>query len=279
MARTHFSTSLGSGDGLDLRVNRRKVDFATWFGLFSGFGLLFLAMWFGGRIESFLDLPSIMIVIGGTLAVTIMCYSVDEVFRAQAVIRKTLFRAEGDPRRAAMLMLRASDIARRRNILSLQEVVDDIHADPLAEKAITLVIDGTPAEEIELILKHDAEHTSQRHGSSAAILRKAAEVSPAMGLIGTLVGLVQMLGNLDDPSTIGPSMAIALLTTFYGAILATMFFSPLAAKLERNSVSESLIASIYLLGASSIARKENPRRLEMLLNAVLPPARRIKYFD
>ena len=100
-----------------------------------------------------------------------------------------------------------------------------------------------------------------------------------MGLIGTLIGLVQMLGNLKDPSTIGPAMAVALLTTFYGAVLANMVFLPLASKLERNSVEEMLIYNLYTMGATSIGRQENPRRLEMLLNSVLPPAKRVQYFD
>ncbi len=100
-----------------------------------------------------------------------------------------------------------------------------------------------------------------------------------MGLIGTLVGLVQMLGNLSNPGAIGPSMALALLTTLYGAMLANMVFSPLAAKLERNSIEERLINELYLIGALSIGRHENPRRLEMLLNAILPPSQRVRVYD
>ena len=100
-----------------------------------------------------------------------------------------------------------------------------------------------------------------------------------LGLIGTLVGLVQMLGQLDDPSTIGPSMAVALLTTFYGAVLSNMVFSPLAAKLERNSDEEMLLNNIYVTGVTSIGRQENPRRLEMLVNTLLSPADRVQHFD
>jgi len=100
-----------------------------------------------------------------------------------------------------------------------------------------------------------------------------------MGLIGTLIGLVQMLGNLDDPSTIGPAMAVALLTTFYGAVLANMVFSPMASKLERNSTEEAMVNTVYMMGAASIGRQENPRRLEMLLNSILPPSKRVQYFD
>ena len=142
-----------------------------------------------------------------------------------------------------------------------------------------LVVDGTQGEEVESIMRRDLNATLQRHRKGASILRKAAEFAPAMGLIGTLIGLVQMLGSLDDPSTIGPAMAVALLTTFYGAVLANMVFSPMASKLERNSTEEGTINTVYMMGASSIGRQENPRRLEMLLNCTLPPTKRIKYFD
>lgn len=129
------------------------------------------------------------------------------------------------------------------------------------------------------MLQRAIDEMIQRHLKSAGVLRKAAEVAPAMGLIGTLIGLVQMLGNLEDPAAIGPGMAIALLTTFYGAVLSNMMFSPLATKLERNSAEESLVANLYMLAAGSICRKENPRRLEMLFNAMLPPARQIQFFS
>ena len=128
-------------------------------------------------------------------------------------------------------------------------------------------------------MRHELMAMRERHAKSADVFRKAAEVAPAMGLIGTLVGLVRMLGSLDDPSTIGPSMAIALLTTFYGAILANMVFGPIASKLERNSSEETLLQNFYLLGAGSIGRQENPRRLEVLLNTLLPPTKRLHVYD
>jgi chemotaxis protein MotA len=145
-------------------------------------------------------------------------------------------------------------------------------------RGMSMAIDGTPGEEIERIMQRELQATSHRNTRTVSILRKAADISPAMGLIGTLVGLVQMLGNLEDPSTIGPSMAIALLTTFYGAILANMVFTPLASKLERNSADETLINTLYVMAAASIGRQENPRRLEMLLNTVLPPDHTVDYF-
>ena len=119
----------------------------------------------------------------------------------------------------------------------------------------------------------------ERHRRAASIIRRGSEVAPAMGLIGTLVGLVQMLAQLDDPSSIGPAMAVALLTTFYGAILGTIVLGPLSGKLERNSNSEAMIKNLVLTAMGSIARQENPRRLEMLLNSELPPDKRIRFFD
>ena len=142
-----------------------------------------------------------------------------------------------------------------------------------------MLLEGATGNEIEPIMQGEMRAAARRHTRTVGVLRKAAEISPAMGLIGTLIGLVQMLGNLDDPSSIGPSMAVALLTTFYGAVLANMVFMPLAGKLERNSSDEELLNSVYMVGAVSIGRQENPRRLEMLINSILPPSKRVSYFD
>jgi chemotaxis protein MotA len=142
-----------------------------------------------------------------------------------------------------------------------------------------MIVDGNPGKDAEVILRREMHSTVMRHSKSTSVLKKLGEFSPAMGLIGTLIGLVQMLANLDDPSSIGPAMAVALLTTFYGAVMANMIFLPLASKLERNSSEETLVNNIYLMGVASIGRKENPRRLEMLINSLLPPSQRIRYFD
>lgn len=282
MARTQASRSAPyqGGQGM-VHFPRRKasLDFATLVGFAAGFGLLGVAMYLGGSPGSFFHTPAILIVVGGTLGVTTICFSIDEMIRAQRIIFKTVLSPALDPVRAATQMIQAAEIARKRGILALQDALVDLEREPFARKAIMMVVDGAPAEEIERVLTRDIDQMQQRHLNTANILHKSADVSPAMGLIGTLIGLVQMLGNLDDPGTIGPSMAVALLTTFYGAIMATMLFSPLASKLERNSATESLVYNVYMLAATSICRKENPRRLEMLLNSLLPPDRRLQYFD
>lgn len=266
-------------DDMDVAARRSTFDFATIVGLLAGFGLVATAIILGGSPSSFVDLRSILIVIGGTLAVTTICFSFREMGRTAIVIMKTIFYSKHEPVDAAVQVLQLSQVARRHGVLSLQDSLDEIHDQPFLRKGVAMVVDGTTGEEVEGIMRRDLEATVQRHEKSASVLRKAAEFSPAMGLIGTLIGLVQMLGNLDDPTTIGPSMAVALLTTFYGAVLANMVFMPLAAKLERNSRQEEMVNTVYLMGAASIGRQENPRRLEMLLNSIMPPSQRIQFFD
>lgn len=256
-----------------------SMDFATIIGLVCGFALLSTAIYLGGSPESFVNLPAILIVLGGTFAVTTICFSLREVGRTAKVLVKTVFYGNRDPAAAAIHVLQVAEMARRQGVLSLQNVLESLHNEPFLHKGISMVVDGTPGEEVEAIMRRDMHSTVQRHHKSTSVLRKAAEFAPAMGLIGTLIGLVQMLGNLDNPANIGPAMAVALLTTFYGAVLANMVFAPLASKLERNSAEEAVVNNVYLMGASSIGRQENPRRLEMLLNSVLPPAKRVQYFD
>ena len=191
------------------------------------------------------------------------------------VVSHAIFRNTQEPFDAAYKGLQVAEMARKQGVLALQNVAGSVRNEPFFHQGISMVIDGTPGEEVEYILRRDFQATIQRHRQSASVLRKMAEFAPAMGLI----GLVQMLGNLQDPTTIGPAMAVALLTTFYGAVLANMVFLPLASKLERNAGEEALINQIFLLSAVSIGRQENPRRLEMLLNSILPPSQRVQYFD
>ncbi|HZD25550.1 MAG TPA: MotA/TolQ/ExbB proton channel family protein [Alphaproteobacteria bacterium] len=252
---------------------------ATIIGLMGGLGLVVTAMVLGGSPASFVDWPAMLIVVGGTFAVTLASFAPRDLGRAMATGLRALFRRARTPNLAAFEVLQLADRARREGLLGLQNTLERISQEPFLRRAVALIIDGTPGDEVERILQREAASIAQRRRSSAEVFHRAAEVSPAMGLIGTLVGLVQMLSHLDDPARIGPAMAVALLTTFYGAVLAYMVFSPLAAKLERENDEETLTQSLYLVGATSIGRKENPRRLEMQLNAMLPPAYRITYFD
>lgn len=257
----------------------RAFDAATLVGLAGAVGLIAVAIWLGGSPGAFFDLPAILIVVGGTAAVTMISFSVEDVVRAQPMIARTLVSRIEDPAVTARQMIALAESARQKNPLQLQDILPGLARDPFLHRAVSLIVDGAPADEIERVMTYEMQATAARQATGAGILHRAAEVAPAMGLIGTLVGLVQMLGSLDDPATIGPSMSVALLTTLYGALLANMMFAPLASKLERNAESEVLANRIHLLGALSIGRQENPRRLQMLLNTILPPDKRIRYFD
>ena len=255
------------------------ASLTTVVGLLAGFALVVAAMFWGGSPSSFVDGPALLIVFGGTFAVTLASYSLGDMARAAGAVGQVIVRRSHDPSRAAYRIVELAEQARNDGVLGLQDRLIKLKADPFLAKAMGMVVDGTPGEMVERIMRREVDTNANRQQTSADVFAKAAEISPAMGLIGTLVGLVQMLGNLNDPSTIGPAMAIALLTTFYGAVLSNMVFAPLATKLERSSDGEALVHNVYLIGAASIGRQESPRRLEMLLNAMLPPTHRIQYFD
>jgi len=255
------------------------MDFATLFGFVGAFTMVALAILLGGSLLHFMDLPSILIVFAGTFGVVTISFSLQEIVRAQKVMLSVLINRSRDIEDVAIEVLQLSERARKEGVLALQQSMDALEDRPFLHKALVMVVDGTSADDVERIMKSEIAAMAMRHKRSADVFTRSAEIAPAMGLIGTLIGLVQMLGNLADPSTIGPSMAVALITTFYGAILANMVFSPIATKLARNSADEVLLNTVYLTGALSIGRQENPRRLEMMLNTVLPPAKRISYFE
>lgn len=278
-------SNIGPGEDLARatlpRAPRAKtsIDFATIAGIPGAFLLVMTAIILGGSPDAFLDLKSIFIVIGGTLGIVTACFSLDEIKGSFKVVLQAFFHVSRDTEATAKHLLHIAEIAKKKGVLALQKHLPHLKSSGILYKGVGMVIDGSSGDDVETMMKQEFQTLAHRNASTIRILQKAAEISPAMGLIGTLVGLVQMLGNLDDPSTMGPSMAIALLTTFYGVILANMVFTPLASKLERNSSEDMLIASLYVMSAASIGRKESPRRLEMLLNTVLPPEHRIKYFD
>jgi len=266
---------------VNIRISKSKtsLDLTTVFGLVLTFALIAIAILIGNSDANFFNLPSFMIVILGTMAVTSVSYTWEEISNAGKIIGNTLFRQRHDVQNMAMQLMEIAVLAKKKGLLALASVEGELKKDRHLYKAAQVVTDGYAPEEIERLLMQDLDALTGRHRRSASILRRAADTAPAMGLIGTLIGLVQMLANLQDPEAIGPAMAVALLTTFYGAILGTAVLSPMAAKLERNSNEEAMVRTLVMIAMSSIARQDNPRRLEMLLNTELPPEERIKYFD
>ncbi|RJF77614.1 flagellar motor protein MotA [Azospirillum cavernae] len=258
---------------------RGGFDVATLVGLSAAAAVILIAITSGGSLRAFVDPPSLMIVLGGTLAVTTASFSLGDVAVAWKNAAAVLVHQTLDPKGVARQVLLLAEAARRAGPETLKNVLPELRAEPFLHRSVTLITEGLPPDVMERMLTGEVEASAGGHGKSAGVLRRASEVAPAMGLIGTLVGLVQMLGSLNDPSAIGPAMALALLTTFYGAVLGNVVLAPLAAKVERAAEDDALVKTLYTIGAVSIARQENPRRLEMLLNAVLPPGKRIQYFD
>lgn len=256
-----------------------KADLATIFGLIFAVGLIAMAIIIGDSNANFFNVPSLLIVLFGTMAATSVSYTTEELARAGSIIRKSLVNRVQDPSLLAGVLIALAVIAKKKGVLALSNYSGELEKDPFLARSFQMIIDGFNKEDVEFLLTQEMEAEIERHKRSASITRRASEVAPAMGLIGTLVGLVQMLSDLDNPDSIGPAMAVALLTTFYGAILGTVIMAPLAVKLEKRSRDESLIKTLIKTAVISIARQDNPRKLEMLLNTELPPAKHVRYFD
>lgn len=271
----------GAANELNLKIATPSLqpDYATILGLIVAIALIIGAIAVGQSDANFVNGPAFMIVIFGTMAATSVAYAGSDLKHVPGIIAKTLFKRVRDPSTMATQLMVIASLARKRGILALSSVEKELQKDPFLNKSVVLVTDGYTPEDIDNVLGQEVDALAERHRRSASIVRRASEIAPAMGLIGTLVGLVQMLASLDDPATIGPAMAVALLTTFYGAILGTVILGPLSAKLERNSNDEAMIKGMVVTAMLSIAEQDNPRRLQMLLNSALPPSKQIRYFD
>lgn len=258
---------------------RKKFDMATGLGLLFTLILIGFALYLSGSFKSFYDLPSVLMVFFGTFAITAVSYSGKELAGAMDIFTSSLVKKVRKPSTMARQLLDLATLVRMKGPLALGQVESEVRKDPFLYQGIMFIGDGYTADEINRILTQDIEALVDRHRRTASIARRAAEVAPAMGLIGTLVGLVQMLNQLDDPSKIGPAMAIALLTTFYGAMMSTVFLMPLAAKLERNSSEDVMIKDMILAALISMAKQDHPRKLEHELNMLVPPDERVRYFS
>ena len=267
-----------AGRRVELPPSRRGFDAALVFGLIFAFALVAAALVIGGSVSSFYNTPGLLIVLLGTFAVTTVSFTFREVMASMARIMTVMFPKSHAARPACERILHLASISREHGVLALESALPQLRGEPFLQRAIALTVDGSDQEQVARVLKREIETIADQQERMASVLRRAAEVAPAMGLIGTLVGLIQLLGNLDDPSQIGPAMAVALLTTFYGAVMAYMVFAPIAAKLDRNTAEEILAYEIYMAGALSVCRQENPRLLETYLNTKLPLSERLDYF-
>ncbi|WP_457572274.1 motility protein A [Desulfovulcanus sp.] len=246
------------------------MDLATIIGIVVAFGLVVAAIVTGGSPMIFVNIPSLLIVVGGTLGATLINYPLGLVLGVIGVMKNTFFHSLDEPGKVIEQFIEYANKARREGILSLEPLIKEVKDDYL-RKGLQLAVDGMEPQTIQEILEIEISYLQERHELGAEIMLAMGGFAPAMGMIGTVIGLVQMLQTMNDPSTIGPSMAVALITTFYGAILSNLVFNPMAGKLKTRSKEEVLIREMMLEGVLCISRGENPRIVEEKLNSFLPP--------
>ncbi len=246
------------------------MDLGSVFGLLGTWALVFWAMMSGGEIGIFIDVPSVIMVIGGTMTVTFLCFPVSYLKRMIRVLRNGFFAKEKNVQQLIEDLVSYAEVARRDGILSLENVTKDI-SDTFIVGGIQMAVDGTDPELIEQIMETELENLMDRHAVGKSVFEAMGKYGPAFGMIGTLVGLVIMLQNMGDPSKLGPGMAVALITTFYGALIANAFALPLADRLGRRSAEEVLYKTIIIKGVMAIQSGDNPRIVEQKLKTFLPP--------
>lgn len=246
------------------------MDITTIVGLIAGFTLIVMGILNGGDIASFIDTPSMLIVLGGTFSAVLVNYPLAHVVGMVGVMKKAFLWKSIPPTELIEKIVGFAETARREGILALEQAVQEVD-DAFMGAGIRLAVDGTEPELIQTILETELSFVDERHKSGAGIFEYMGTTSPAFGMVGTLVGLVIMLKNLDDPSAIGPGMALALITTFYGAVTANLVFIPIAGKLKVRSAEESLQKRMIMEGIMSIQSGDNPRIVEQKLNVFIAP--------
>ncbi len=252
------------------------MDIASIVGLFLGVFFFVLSIVLDGGLVglmAFWNAPSMMITVGGAFASVMIIHPMDKFVNALKAVNKVFQNQVMDEGAIIKNIIDLSNVARKEGLLALEEAADGIQ-DPFLKKGIMLVVDGTDPELVRQILETELVFIGGRHKEVANFWDKIGEMGPAWGMIGTLIGLINMLGNLSDPDAIGPAMAVALLTTMYGSILANLFCAPFAAKMTIKSGQEMLMKEVMIEGLLSIQAGENPRVIEEKLKSFLSPALR-----
>ena len=247
------------------------MDIATLIGIFAGVGLIGASMVLSGGLGGFLDMPSVLIVGGGTLAATLINFPLKQFLSAMKVALKLILAKEEDPVEIIKRYIQLAVVVRKEGQLALEEASKTVEH-PFMRKGLMLVADGVDAETLSGILQLQNLAVQQRHKIGQEVFKAGGRWAPAFGMIGTLIGLVAMLGTMQDPSSIGPKMAIALLTTLYGSLLSNLLCLPMAGKLKQRTEQEILINTIIAEGLKGLQMGLNPRLLEEKLKAFLPTA-------
>ncbi|MEJ2415637.1 MAG: flagellar motor protein PomA [Exilibacterium sp.] len=247
------------------------MDLATLVGLIGALGLIITTMLMSGDLGMFVNVPSLVIVVGGSVFAVMAKFGLGQFLGAFKVATKSFVFKIDDPADLIDEIVELADAARKGGLLSLEgkEVGNDF-----LQKGIQLLVDGHDPDVVKALMTKDRSLAEQRHNSGSAIFAALAGVAPAMGMIGTLIGLVAMLANMDDPKAIGPAMAVALLTTLYGAVIANGMCEPIADKLKLRAGEEALVKNLIIDALLAIQGGQNPRVIDSMLRTYLPEGKR-----
>lgn len=245
------------------------MEISTILGLFACIAFIGYAL--SSNIAQFWDLDSVIIVVGGSIGVMFIRYPFKQVASLIPVLMKTIFVKLDNPEDMIKKIISLSVEAKKNGILGLEKVKID---NPFLKKGVQLAIDGVEPELIESVLKIDIASTTQRHDAGRAMMISAGDAAPAFGMLGTLIGLVLMLADMDDPKGIGPAMAVAIITTFYGSLISNVFFLPMADKLTYFHDQEMLVKQLIVNGILSIANGDHPAVVQEKLGSFLNPQAR-----
>ena len=247
------------------------MEITTIGGIFAGLGLVVFGIVLSGDICSFIDIPSIVIVFGGVIASTVVSFPLKQLKSLVKVMGKAFKKSEIDLNNDIDLIIDLAQKARREGLLALEDAVDKIDNEFL-KKGGRLLVDGCDPELIKSIMEAELDFLQERHAQGRAMLDTMSAFAPAFGMIGTLIGLINMLKNLSDTDALGPNMSVALVTTFYGVMIANLICTPLSKKLKARSSKEYYQKQMFLEGLLSIQDGENPRIIREKLSAFLAPS-------
>lgn len=247
------------------------MDLATLIGFVAAVGIISSAIVLGGSAGMFFNVPSLLVVVGGSLGAVMMKFTVGQMLGAFKVALKAFIFKFDTPSKVIEDTVEMANEARKGGLLALEGKTTE---NQFLSDGIQMVVDGHEPEVVRQTLVNEMNLTVARHETGQAIFKSLGDVAPAMGMIGTLIGLVQMLANMDDPKSIGPAMAVALLTTLYGAVIANVFALPLADKLALRSEEERMVKSMIIDALIGIQEGRNPRVIEEMLKTYLPGSKR-----
>ena len=246
-----------------------KKNMVPLIGFVLGMGLMVWSITSAGNISSFIDTPSLVITLGGSFAALLISFPLEDIKKVPSIVKNLLISPASNEEELITTVIEISKKTRSQGILAVENDIKELDNEVLVY-GLEMVIDGSDPEDIREIMEIKAENIEKRHSVGQDIFTKWGELAPGFGMLGTLIGLIIMLGELNDPSTIGSGMATALITTFYGSLLANMIFLPVATNLKLQTEAEMQMCEMIIEGVLSIQAGQNPRVIEQKLRSYLP---------